>query len=137
MRIYVSVRAISPRFSRLFRLHEICQEKQPFVEFSKCFTTCLVSQCSAWKRELSFACSLSYSALFNTYKLIKMFAVQQTFATKTVQVNKVNKTTKASFVQDMKKVNKYAPFVLFLRLNLGAIEPRQFSSSYVDISLGK
>jgi hypothetical protein len=41
----------------------------------------------------------------NTYvTFIKMFAVQQSFATKTVQVNKVNKTTKASFVQDMKKV---------------------------------
>ena len=43
-------------------------------------------------------------ALNTHITLIKMFAVQQSFATKTVQVNKVNKTTKASFVQDMKKV---------------------------------
>ncbi len=49
-----------------------------------------------------------------------MFAVQQTFATKTVQVNKVNKTTKASFVQDMKKVNTLR--FCFLRLILS----RQF-----------
>ena len=42
-----------------------------------------------------------------------MFAVQQTFATKTVQVNKVNKTTKASFVQDMKKVNMHIDSFFF------------------------
>ena len=92
--------------------------KTTFRWVFECFTTCLVSQCSAWKRELSRA--LSRIRHYSTHTtLIKMFAVQQTFATKTVQVNKVNKTTKASFVQDMKKVNKYAPFVLFLRLNLG------------------
>ena len=55
---------------------------------------------------------------------IKMFAVQQTFATKTVQVNKVNKTTKASFVQDMKKVNTLR--FCFLRLILSRQLPRQF-----------
>ena len=55
---------------------------------------------------------------------IKMFAVQQTFATKTVQVNKVNKTTKASFVQDMKKVNTMS--FCFLRLILSRQLPRQF-----------
>ena len=54
------------------------------------------------------ACSLSRIRHYSTHTtLIKMFAVQQTFATKTVQVNKVNKTTKASFVQDMKKVNLF------------------------------
>merc|ERR1711970_1656598 len=40
--------------------------------------------------------------------------VQQTFATKTVQVNKVNKTTKASFVQDMKKAAVVGATVLMV-----------------------
>ena len=56
-----------------------------------------------------------------------MFAVQQTFATKTVQVNKVNKTTKASFVQDMKKVKKqhggFEAFVVAHATELFAFTP--------------
>jgi len=118
MRAYLCIG--SRNLSTLFALFapvpftEICQTFA--IEFS-CFTTCLVSQCSAWKRDISSCSHRVLSLVFGTIQhiinLIKMFAVQQTFATKTVQVNKVNKTTKASFVQDMKKVNMHINLFFF------------------------
>ena len=74
------------------------------------------------KQALTFDFPRSKSSLKTHTNYGKMFAVQQTFATKTVQVNKVNKTTKASFVQDMKKVNTMR--FCFLRLILSRQLPR-------------
>lgn len=51
-----------------------------------------------------------------------MFAVQQQFAVKTVQVNKINKQCKASFVQDMKKVRNTIRLSITLKKEEGRSE---------------
>ena len=120
MRAYLCIgsRNLSTLFAPVPFTRDLSRGKTSFaIEFS-CFTTCLVTQCSSLGKEnfLAFSSSLALSRIrhYSTHiNLIKMFAVQQTFATKTVQVNKVNKTTKASFVQDMKKVNMHIDLFFF------------------------